>query len=359
MVKSRYNPLRLSTVTPRYFDDLERLGLIEQKRGFCDRRAGGQGRETRAWPTPELKRLFAKMGATPAKIHSPNRECIVLRDAAGKNIEYEAEPADVAASRALLGRYNALLEKTLIDIPGLADRYIVRTDSHGKQVPLWVERSERFTRRIFNRGDWSKGGRFYGGWWQNCPEEWRRDIYINGRPTAEIDYSSFHLVMLYARKGISYWEDLGDDPYQIDLPEDIKLGPQQARSLCKKLMLIAINAENDQKAIRSLRQEAIGLLPKGVSDRQLVLLLDMLKEKHRPISEFFASDAGIELMRQDSEITAKLMELFTDENEPILTIHDSYIVDRESADKLAARMKRAFEEVTGVPAARLDVSFVC
>tara|TARA_R100000365_G_C2746816_1_gene76256 strand:- start:2645 stop:3160 length:516 start_codon:yes stop_codon:yes gene_type:complete len=120
-------------------------------------------------------------------------------------------------------------------------------------------------------------------------------------------------------------------------------------------MLIVINATDEKKAVMAFQnKQPNGSSQKGISNGDLCLVLERLKEKHQPIAEYFASDAGIDLMRQDSDITAILIDEFTTDGEVILTIHDSYIVEYDSVPKLKARMDRAFETVTGVSGAMLD-----
>ena len=36
-----------------------------------------------------------------------------------------------------------------------------------------INLSKRTLRRVFNRGSFQMGGRFYGGWWQNIPSAYR------------------------------------------------------------------------------------------------------------------------------------------------------------------------------------------
>ena len=55
-----------------------------------------------------------------------------------------------------------------------------------------VNLSKRTLRRVFGRGSFERGGRFYGGWWQNIPSAYRSVISINGKPTIEMDYSQYH-----------------------------------------------------------------------------------------------------------------------------------------------------------------------
>ena len=50
----------------------------------------------------------------------------------------------------------------------------------------------------FNNESFEDGGRFYGGWWQSIPSEYRKYISLNGDLTIEMDYSSIHIHLLYA-----------------------------------------------------------------------------------------------------------------------------------------------------------------
>jgi len=52
-------------------------------------------------------------------------------------------------------------------------------------------------RRIFSRGSLKKGGRFYGGWWENIPSKFRPYLTINGFATGEVDFSELHPRLLY------------------------------------------------------------------------------------------------------------------------------------------------------------------
>lgn len=57
--------------------------------------------------------------------------------------------------------------------------------------------------RVFNDGSFRCGGRFYGALHQGISSELRQCIRINGSPVTELDYSGFHLTMLYHMKGLS------------------------------------------------------------------------------------------------------------------------------------------------------------
>ena len=67
-----------------------------------------------------------------------------------------------------------------------------------------VDFSKKYVRRIFNQGSFKKGGRFYGGFWQKIPREYRKFIRINYKEVVELDYSGLHINMLYAMKKASH-----------------------------------------------------------------------------------------------------------------------------------------------------------
>ncbi len=198
--KSRYNELHISKLTPTIVDRLVEVGLVEHIKGFRDRESE-IGRMSRMWPTDHLIEMFKNAKFGPLDFgHLENRECIILRNEDGEDIEYE-DTEETNLMRGVLNNYNALLRRTFIDIPTLEMTWIdLEPDSPLRHKRLHVNQRDKFVRRIFNRGSFEKGGRFFGGWWQRCPEAWREKIFMNDRPSVEIDYSGLHMVLLYARK---------------------------------------------------------------------------------------------------------------------------------------------------------------
>ena len=74
---------------------------------------------------------------------------------------------------------------------GIADRI----NSSNEKDP--IDLSKRFLVRIFTNGSFKEGGRFYRGWWQNVPKEYRPYITIDEGVTSEYDYSQLNPHMLY------------------------------------------------------------------------------------------------------------------------------------------------------------------
>ncbi|MDA7461525.1 hypothetical protein N8914_05910 [Planktomarina temperata] len=346
--KSRYNEIHIGKKVIGVVDELVNEGIIEEKRGFNDK-IRGIGFQSRLWASPSLKEKFKS-----ARFHQfqfcdhEDRESILLRDENKEDIEGYTDNAVTKYSRSLLTDYNTLLANTHIDILDL-DQPVIEIGSGSKTMKLAITQQDKFVRRIFNNSRWDQGGRFYGGWWQRCPKEYREKIEFDGVGGLEVDFSGMHIVILYAQEGINYWADIGDDPYSIKQIEAIDPNID-LRSACKLLLLTAINADSQQKAFQAFRQQSEpGSLEKKLTNAQLSKLLDTLGSKHQPIVHRLASGAGIDLMFVDSQITEKLIDRFTNHYRcPILTIHDSYIVPFGYDKRLAEEMQSAFQEVTKI-----------
>jgi hypothetical protein len=181
--------------------------------------------------------------------------------------------------------------------------------------------------RIFSRGSFACHGRAYG-WWQNIPKTVRGDLMIDGEATAEADYTALHASILYCERGFKF---LGD-AYDIgNFPRDhVKLG-----------FNIAVNAGNQRAAVGALAGEA------GISRANAALLLAAIEKRHKPISEAFCSDAGVRLMRIDSELILGALVASNDDGIPALPVHDALIAPSHSIDLAAEKMEEAFETIVG------------
>lgn len=345
--RSRYNELQASAKIINAVNHLRNSNDIGFVAGFNDRKQN-VGRVSRIWPKAPLINLFEN--ATFEREHvvyCHKRETIVLRNEKKEEEEYD-DTDETNRMRALLTEYNSLLERTFIDIPELEDPIVIGSD--GKQRII-VSQQDKFVRRIFNNSRWDHGGRFYGGWWQRVPSEYRTRIAMNDQRVIEDDYSGIHIVLLYALEGIDYWTEINADPYEIELPE---IGDAKARrSIAKHFLLTAINAETEASAFKATRKNIRNELPDlahleiNLTDAFLTAVLDQLRERHAPIGERFCSGAGIELMNLDSQITEQIIGAFLEREIPILTIHDSYVVPSDADVLLQETMQAAFEKVTG------------
>ena len=159
----------------------------------------------------------------------------------------------------------------------------------------------------------------------------------------EQDYSGLHVNLLYGLKGIQPPKD----PYALDCI--LGLAPAKQRSIVKGIILKAINADSPSSAYGAFRQQQeTGSLEKSLTNDQLELLLEAFKLKHPDIQESLCSDKGVELMHIDGRITAKVLEHFTQKNIPVLSVHDSYIIENKHSGELNTVMNKVVtEELNG------------
>jgi hypothetical protein len=291
-------------------DQLAEAGIIEHEkvppghRGFQSRFRASQA-------------LLKEMAQVPV-VYRP-LEIIILRDAEGNPKDYR-DNRETHQMRKQLAEFNEALAAQQIAI---GDRIIREGDPLDNGA-----RAQAQLHRVFNRSDFSLGGRFYGGHWQNIGA--REHIKINGEATVELDYSGMHIRMLYAEAGLP----MPADPYAID---------GWPREQVKRALLIAINAPSHRKAVLALTDWLRS--DDSISDRYKTAdrLIRAVKAAHPRIAHAIASDAGIRLMRRDSEIAAQVMrEVMQATGLVPLPIHDSFIVPVGHRTKLEDAMENAF-----------------
>jgi len=201
--------------------------------------------------------------------------------------------------------------------------------------------------RVFNSLDFDKGGRFYGGWWEGIPSEYRAKLLINGKRTEELDFGSLHPTILYVKHGLA----LPKDAYVISLrPTKFPKGKSiiDFRKVVKRAFNAMLNAE---KRLHAPPRE-LALHEWGVKWRALV---EAIEERHAPISTEFFTGVGLSLQHEDSQIAEKLMIMFAKENGmvPLLPVHDSFICHHGYAEEVRAKMKQLFQKRFG---ANIEVS---
>ena len=342
--KSRYNELHISKKTITVVKRLHELQLINMVYGFNDP-TGRFSKVARIWSTQNLINQFKKTPFKTYHIHNDiKREVIILRNSLKKDIEYD-DNDETHKMRSVIIEYNKLINRTFIDIPEL-DKPIINS----KDKYITISSSEKFTRRIFNNETWEDGGRFYGGWWQRVPSFFRSKIYINDKPTIEDDYSTLHPILLYANKGINYLKLKRGDAYDFDVPD--LTDKEDRRTLVKTLLLIAINAKDETSTFRAVKSELQNELPYySFTFNNLRIILTKLKEKHPEIADDFCTGKGLQLMNLDGKITDYIIDKFTQNNIPILCIHDSFVVPFNQDNFLRTTMNEGIKIVTnkGIP----------
>jgi len=345
-LKARYNKLFFKyDAMIKLLDALVELGFIEQYLGFYDSDNPRLSKTTRIKATPKLvdfltQDYLIKEGMIE---RAPSTECIILRDKVdGKktDLDYE-DTSDTRAMRQNLYNYNNLLRDMFISIP----------EVHNVGIPTisgantFVTQNEKFVRRIFNNNSWKEGGRYYGGWWQRIPKEWREKIRFWDMATVEVDYSGLHIVLLYAREGINYWKVKAVDPYAIEGIEQ----SERMRALLKTVLLTAINSRTKQEAIKAVNyhitnhfEDFCWVRNEGLSIGDLI---DHFTEGHQAVSQYFFTSVGLRLQNCDAKIAEEVIKHFTEQGIPVLCMHDSFIIEAKNKAELKRVMNEAITRV--------------
>ena len=206
------------------------------------------GYTSRMRATNKLIKLIVKHKVKLRMIsRHPNEAVIFLRAEKDKNgvtddVKFVDMPRDVERSETVLIEYNNLLQKTYIDID---DEFLTSAEldnmkkwDNQKYVEYSVDLSKKHVYRVFSNEDWKQNGRIYGAWWHSCPKQLRKYIVLDGEPTIELDFSSIHILFLYAHLGENFLNE-GTDAYTIE--------GHDFRKAMKVVMMSAINAQEDKE----------------------------------------------------------------------------------------------------------------
>jgi hypothetical protein len=147
-----------------------------------------------------------------------------------------------------------------------------------------------------------------------------------------------HVALLNAQLGTK----VVYDPYEVDVDLFPKLDREVVRGWNKTLVLTAINAKDRRSTYSAFRSDAkTGSPEKRLKNIQLERLLDAFIAKNPHLGDYLCSDEGIKLMHKDSMIAADIMNTLTDKGIPVLTVHDSFIVQRHHFSDLRIAMVMA------------------
>ena len=240
----------------KVIDSLDVLSFINIKKG-----SEYAGKVTRVWASHKLEKLFEDLGFR-WRYYPVDRtkEIIIVRDRVlnkdKKNRKKKYTKITVPTPKTKL---IAIQKENLFRINEFLSQHCIALDLENKDLVtiqqeikveertskshfFWEEKpiyalnfSLVHLRRIYSRGVTYFGGRFYGGWWQGLPSRYRPHITIDGYKTAEVDYSTMSLRLLYSKEGIKVPEK--QDLYDIGLK-----GSKKYLTRARELIKIYINA---------------------------------------------------------------------------------------------------------------------
>ena len=402
---NRYNKCNATKVLPKLVHALADAEFVEFYKGHYFTKSK---RITRIRANYKLLKVIEEGGINPDLIsHRADTETVICQKK--EKVEgiknkvkiplYYDDTDESHSYRKLMVDYNNLLNRTHIDVYWQPKKGII----FGKNKrPVKINQNKKFMRRIFNDTDFETNGRFYGGFWQQLNSDWRGRIGINGNPVSEVDFSHLGISTLYDKfektkfKGDAY--DLTSVGYSHN-----KYTMKELRPLLKYALMIMVNSDSKEQAIKGLRYKMYqdDDLP-SESEVPLLTLMDAFARRHEPISEFFYKGMGGKQYRMDSEICAKIIAYFLYDIEieskerfamevtkrhvlkinpnakgimfkdakldgaitwdelferypkyykggvPVLTVHDSFIIDSSFEDVLRWQMEAQYKLEMGV-----------
>ena len=312
------------------FDGMIKCRFIEVTTAGYYLREAGRGGLTKFISTDKLLERFESLEGHPAFVLKSDldAETIILRDKLdGTNVDigYEDIPK-TERFRSNLKKINECFLKHWADLR-IKDREVTKLAERIKQDDNKepVDLSRRTLTRIFTNGSFEEGGRFYRGWWQNVPSEYRKYITIDEAVTTEYDFSQLSPHMLY----FAYNYKMGNE----DAYDRVLDG--QHRDVVKQ----AFNAMVQASTQLNHKPDKINLDGLEMDWREL---RQRVLEAHKPIQHLFFTGIGNKLQFKDSCIAESVMLQFADQNQVALPIHDSFIMRQGCAGDLEEAMRRAF-----------------
>jgi hypothetical protein len=318
--------------------------------GFRDPQNPYRSKLSRMRATEKLIHLFKKKKVVPGMMNRDKDEpLLILKDENKKPVDF-VETEETKRMTESLRVINKALEKFAIllyvtdeELKKLNERMKKNPDP-GKRGP--IDFKNKRLRRIFNNSSFQQGGRFYGGWWQNIPREYRKYIRMDGKHVVECDYSGLHINMLYAKEKLPMPE--GDVYHLKGYSND-----ETFRRFVKRMLLVMVNADSREtvrKAIQSAvhRDKSLELPPEIPSTKasDLYPVLDAFEKKHGKIKRYFCSGKGIDLQYLDSQIAEKVL-LYMTKQYAVLPLHDSFIIHHGFVYHLQDSMEQAFSDAFG------------
>ena len=353
--------LTYSIHVERAYRGMLKLGYIEQTRdGYHDRKGRKDGsstsRLTRYCATDKLVDLFTAEEQAVLPVIVPPKDVTLLRisqkeDDGGVTRRFShpvLETAQTEQMRSNLRTINQILQRNWYDLEiddDELERLQVRL-SADLEDPRQIDMSRRSLYRVFNDPDLQTGGRFYGGWWQNVPREYRPYLLVNGKRMVEYDFSNQHPSILYAQAGLERPVDCYRDVIKIkDLPGG-KLPEGKTAEDLRDMIKASFNAMLNYN--KPMSRPPDGVVPKafGLKWRDVS---EAIMAFHAPIAQHFYTGVGLRLQRIDSDIAEKVMLAFIAMDAPILPLHDSFLVHNGYESELPSVMNAASVDVIGIP----------
>ena len=328
-------------------DALAAAGLLESyltpstRSWFDDPNA----RQSTFGATDKLLQALKELGVTQEHIgRNGKAPVVILKDTEKKLKRYDPNEPFIRSMITTIKDYNAFLDSHDLRLDVTDDELEAMHEEMASDAKPRspVNFNDTHLRRIFNNSTFEQGGRWFGGWWQLIPSEYRSQILINGEQTTELDYSCCFPRMIYHLEGSDNGEeDLYFIPELAAAAEAQGLNWESVRDSVKKLFNILINAGPEHRI-----GKVSGLcLPKGFKRPNKVYPL--IEKKHEAVARWFRSGAGLQLMNRESAICEAILTEGVAQSILVLPIHDSFVVQARHKGWLRDVMVSCYRDQIG------------
>lgn len=262
------------------------------------------------------------------------QDTIRLKDTNERLCRYEDTP-ETDAMRANLCEINAKLATSNINTMRPLTIQDWKDEPKSRKVHLY---------RVFNRGNFDHGGRFYGGWWQVIKKHARAKITIDGQHTIEADFRGFNPAVLLAEAG----QPIPDDPYSPIVGAN---APDDLREHAKATLAAFLNAKTGTtEEPRDFDSARWGMTAEDFRAKVL--------DAFPMVPAMLGADKGMKLQRLESDLAEAIMLHFVRQGHAILPIHDAFIVQAHLELELVQVMKDTFNARLGqVPHVKVTRSY--
>jgi hypothetical protein len=314
-----------------------------------------KGKRTRIKAKEKLLKLLR---AVPNNVYEDIEQLVILKNKKDNKNDYDVI-IDYENEALMEEMGKKLLQSTKNQIHNMRKKLIEinKVNTNAKICYKELDLSVKVV-AIF-RGNFDLYGRLHSrglNYYQGYSKEERIQFTINGKPVVELDFKALHPYLLYAAEGIQY----EGDPYSAVCEHE------KARPFLKQILLRMLNCGTFQKAALSadewLEKEERKKAKRDGREPLIKILLEnnlidadaryksgkyihKFREAHNPIGKYLlrGKESGLKLMNKDAKIALEVCSHFAKKNVPILSIHDSFIIQEDYKTELEQIMLKKYQ----------------
>jgi hypothetical protein len=321
----RYNPLSFPRTFPQMLAALSTLGFAEVTKG---KYSGfpGQSKRTTVRAAPKLITLIEehKVALDDFDGHYDEEVIILSRPKwgygdEGARVDYQ----DNATTQRFRKELRAINEWL-----GQAD---ITFDAAAYDKPINLQ--ARQLRRQFTLGRFDRGGRLFGGYWENLPKPVRlKGIRIDGEKVVGLDYSALNPRLAYH---VAEADPAPGDAYTLP-------GLEKSRDGVKKVF----NAMLFKHPVTKLPKGARALFPRSVDCSEVT---EAILRQHPTLKGLLSNpETGHRLQFMESQIMMGVLRNCRERNFVALPVFDCVVVKASTEKAVKEIMQREFKAATGL-----------